>query len=86
MPDQTQDDIQGKDWTARAIEIAQAIDALRIAPRVLMVFYGGFLAFTGWWYMFISARSTQDAVVLSTIAAAFAKLCDYYFRGGRNNS
>ena len=66
------------------LDIAQIINEFRIVPRLLLMFFGGFLIWYSqhatYWYMALPAaeRSTSDAAFVSGTIGAFGTLMTIY--------
>lgn len=63
-------------------EVAQIINDYRVIPRLLLLFFGLVLLNSMLWYMELEVRTMQDSGFVSIVAAAFAKLSDWYMKTG----
>ncbi len=70
------------------IKTAEAMNSLRVMPRILVSVYGVYCLYLVDWYTRLPSveRTTEASAFVGVVLAAFAKLCDWYMKTGCKDS
>ncbi len=70
-------------YKAMMLHHAEVIDAWRVAPRAVLVFYGFMIYEASMWFMGIETPSTAQMGFISTLWGSAALLFNFYAKSGR---
>ena len=65
------------------LDVAEIVDAFRLAPRGLLIAYGVLVWYVVDWFMKIPEPTTQQAALVTTVTGLIAAVIGLYQSSGR---
>lgn len=69
-------------WVQRCIMFSECLNRLRVIPRAIVAGYGWGAWLVISWFMTLEAPDTQQAALVTTIAALAPAIFGFYMQGG----
>lgn len=66
-----------------SLELAEAVDAWRLFPRVFVTTFGLFAAHIGYWFTALEKPTAEQSAFVSIVWGAMAVLLNFYMQSGR---